>query len=193
MQRSEIIQAAAQIFGQKGYHATSMQDIADAVHLQKASLYHHVHNKQDILVTILDQALDLMIADMEVVLGLPVPPEEKLQRAVHAYVRHLVDQRDLAAVLLYEYRSLDGRRQAKHLARRDRFEGLWRSLLQEGSAQGQFRPVDVQVATAAFLGVMNGMLAWYRQGGRLPAEAIADIFADLFLRGLQKTAGRRGS
>lgn len=188
MQRSDIIQAAAQIFRLKGYHATSMQDIAEAVHLQKASLYHHVQNKQDILVTILDQALDLMIADMEAVLASPAPAQDRLSQAVHAYVHHLVDQRDLAAVLLYEYRSLDSRRRARHLARRDRFEGLWRSLLEQGVAQGAFRPLDVPIVAAAFLGVMNGMLAWYREDGRLDAGQVADAFADLFLSGIQPQA-----
>ena len=185
MQRSDIIQAAAQIFRLKGYHATSMQDIADAVHLQKASLYHHVQNKQDILVTILDQALDLMIADMETVLASPAPSEVKLTRAVRAYVSHLVDQRDLAAVLLYEFRSLDSRRRTRHLARRDRFEGLWRSLVEQGVAQGAFRTIDVPIIAAAFLGVMNGMLAWYRADGRLGSEEIADTFSDLFLSGIR--------
>jgi len=185
MQRSDIIQAGAQIFRLKGYHATSMQDIAEAVHLQKASLYHHVQSKQDILVTILDQALDLMIADMESVLGSPASSPEKLTSAVHAYVRHLVDQRDLAAVLLYEYRSLDSRRRTRHLARRDRFEGLWRSLLEQGVAQGAFRPLDVPIVASAFLGVMNGMLAWYRADGRLSSDQIADTFSDLFLIGIR--------
>ena len=67
MTRDEILDAAVQIFSQKGFHATSMQEIADAVKLQKSSLYHHVPSKQDILRTILDHALDLLIADMQAV------------------------------------------------------------------------------------------------------------------------------
>ncbi len=67
MQRADIVQAAAQIFRQKGYHATSMQEIADAVHLQKPSLYHHVESKQDILLEILDHALDRLTADVSAV------------------------------------------------------------------------------------------------------------------------------
>ncbi|MCJ7824631.1 MAG: TetR/AcrR family transcriptional regulator, partial [Anaerolineales bacterium] len=78
MQRSDIIQAAAQIFRQKGYHGTSMQDIADAVHLQKASLYHHISGKQEILVDILDRALDLLIEDIETVAKSDIKPEEKV-------------------------------------------------------------------------------------------------------------------
>ena len=64
MTRDEILEAAAQIFSQKGFHATSMQDIAQAVNLKKASLYHHVNSKQEILVEVLDQALDLLIENM---------------------------------------------------------------------------------------------------------------------------------
>src|SRR3990172_2645703 len=89
MQRSEIISAAAQIFRVKGYQAASMQDIADAVHLQKASLYHHVESKQEILLTILNQALDLLIADMQVVLGSDLPSDEKLREAIRVYVSRL--------------------------------------------------------------------------------------------------------
>ena len=82
MNRSDIIQTAAQIFRQKGYHAASMQDIADAVGLQKASLYHHVAGKQDILAAILDAALDRLIGEMQSVLARDVPPKEKLRLAI---------------------------------------------------------------------------------------------------------------
>ena len=72
MTRDEILTAAAQIFSQKGFHATSMQDIAEAVNLQKASLYHHVSSKQEILVDVLDMALDLFIANMQAVMASPL-------------------------------------------------------------------------------------------------------------------------
>ena len=60
MTRDEILEAATQIFGQKGFHATSMQDIAEAVNLQKASLYYHISSKQEILVEVLDRAIDVL-------------------------------------------------------------------------------------------------------------------------------------
>ena len=75
MTRAEILEAAALIFSQKGFHGTSMQDIAQAVNLQKASLYHHITSKQEILVMVLDQALDLLIERMKGVMDLPLPPD----------------------------------------------------------------------------------------------------------------------
>jgi AcrR family transcriptional regulator len=184
MQRVDIIQAAAQIFRQKGYHGTSMKDIADAVHLQKASLYHHVTGKQDILVTILDQALDLLIDDMEQVAYSNVSPQEKIRAAMRTYVKRLTEDIDLATVLLMEHRSLDDDLRVIHVDRRDRFEALWRGIVQEGIDTGVFRPVDARLTSFAFLGVLNWLITWYRQDGSLSGEQIADRFAELLLSGL---------
>ncbi len=185
MNRDEIIHAAAQIFRKKGYDATSMQDIADAVGLQKASLYHHVQSKQEILLVILDHALDLMIDDLEAVLASTGGPEDKLRRAVRATIGRLTEDRDLAGVLLLEHRSLEPKLRARHISRRDRYDALWRRLLQSGIDAGALRPVDVQLTAFALLGVQNWMITWYRKEGRLSVEDIADAFTDLFLQGLR--------
>jgi AcrR family transcriptional regulator len=184
MQRADIVQAAAQIFRQKGYHATSMQDIADAVHLQKASLYHHVESKQDILLEILDHALDRLTADISGVVDSDLSPTLKLRLALRAYTSRLNEDRDLAAVLLLEYRGLDSRLRARHVARRDRVDQLWRKLVQEGIDAGEFRRVDPALTSFALLGVQNWMITWFRDGGRLTAAQAAEGFADLFLKGL---------
>jgi AcrR family transcriptional regulator len=185
MQRSDIIDAAAQIFRQKGYHAASMQDIADAVHLQKSSLYHHVDSKQDLLFAILNKALDLLIDDLTQIVDSELMPDEKLHKAMQVYVGRLTEDANLASVLLLEYRSLEPKLQAQHNIRRDRYEGLWRRLVQEGIEAGVFRVVDEAVATFALLGVQNWMITWFKKGGRLEARELADQFCDLFLKGLQ--------
>ena len=80
MTRDEILEAAAQIFREKGFHAASMQDIAEAVNLQKASLYYHVTSKQEILLDLLDRALDLLIQIIEPVTCSALPPDQKVRR-----------------------------------------------------------------------------------------------------------------
>ena len=186
MTRDEILEAAAQIFSQKGFHAASMQDIAQAVHLRKASLYHHVNNKQEILVSILDQALDLLIERMTKVMEQPLSPDEKLRQAMISYLQAMLEHRDLASVLLLEHRSLEPDLHARHIPRRDRFEQLWRDLIQEGLEQGQFSCIDIDLTARALLGVMNWTITWYLPEGRLTYEDIANQFADLFLNGLMK-------
>jgi AcrR family transcriptional regulator len=179
-----ILVAAAQIFGQKGFHATSMQDIAQAVNLQKASLYHHVSSKQEILVDVLDQALDLLIERMQAVMALPLLPDEMLRQATRVYLTTLLDHRDLAAVLLLEHRNLDPELHARHIPRRDRFEQLWRDLIQLGLDGGVFCCTEPAMASRALLGVMNWTITWYLPGGSLTPEEISAQFSDLFLVGL---------
>lgn len=185
MNRAEIIHAAAQIFREKGYHGASMQDIADAVGLQKASLYHHVASKQEILGEILDQALDRLIADLQPIAESKLPADERLRQAVRLYLLRLTENADLAGVLLLEYRSLEPPRRTEHIHRRDRYEALWRKIIRDGIAGGLFAPVDEMAATFALLGVQNWSITWYRPGGRFNPGQLAELFADLFLEGLR--------
>jgi AcrR family transcriptional regulator len=184
MTRDEILAAAASIFSQKGFHAASMQDIAQAVNLQKGSLYYHINSKQEILLALLDRALDLLIEQMESVMALPLPADQKLRHAMRAYLNAMVEHRDLAAVLLLEHRSLDPEMHARHIPRRDRFEHLWRDLIQEGMDDGIFCCFDPSLSARAVLGVLNWTITWIRPDGSLSPEQIADEFVDLFLRGL---------
>ena len=186
MTRDKILEAAAQIFSEKGYQAASMQDIARAVNLQKASLYHHVSGKQDILLALLDQGLDILIGRIGAVVSQNKPADEKLHQAMRVYLQSLIEEHDLAAVLLFEHRSLDTELKSRHLPRRDRFEGLWRGLIDDGMAAGIFDCDDPAQAARALLGVMNWTLTWYRKDGPLTGEEIADQYAGLFLNGLLK-------
>jgi AcrR family transcriptional regulator len=184
MTRHEILEAAAQIFSQKGYHATSMADIAEAVHLQKASLYHHVSSKQEILAALLDQALDVLIERIGAVVNQPLPPDQKLRCAIATYLEAVAEHRDLASILLLEYRSLETPFRERHIPRRDRFEALWRGLVQEGKRSGVFNCADPVFAARALLGVMNWTITWYRPDGELTPQEIADRYANLLLNGL---------
>ncbi len=184
MTRDDILQASARIFSEKGFHAASMQDIAEAVCLQKASLYHHFASKQEILLAILDHALDVITNRLENVVVQPLPPEQKLRQAMITYLQALAEYQDLGVVLLLEYRSLDDVLRSKHIPRRDRFERLWRDLVQEGKEAGVFHCEQPSLAGRALLGVMNWMVTWYRKDGPLPVEMIADQFTRLFLLGL---------
>lgn len=184
MTRDEILEAAAQIFSQKGYNATSMSDIASAVNLQKASLYHHISSKQEILLSLLDEALDLLTGRMNEVLFQPLPADQKLKIAMEIYLETLAEQRDLAAILLLEHRSLNPELRVQHLPRRDRFEGLWKNLIQMGVDEGRFVCKDVPLTTRAILGVMNWAITWYRSDGPLSITEIASQYAELILNGL---------
>jgi TetR/AcrR family transcriptional regulator, cholesterol catabolism regulator len=183
--RDGIIQAAARIFSEKGYHATSMQDIADAVNLQKASLYHHFSSKQEILAEILDQALGLINTRLELVHSQSLLPDEKLRQAMLSYFQTIAENQNLSAVLLLELRALDPELKTRQAPQREKFEQFWKDLIIEGKQQGVFTDVDPALTGRAILGVMNWTITWYRSDGPRSASEIADLFADLLLNGLK--------
>jgi len=184
MTRDDILTAAALVFSQKGFHAASMQDIAQAVNLQKASLYHHIDSKQEILLALLDQALDMLTEHIQPVISQPMPIAPKLQQVMCVYLTDMLENRELASVLLLEYRSLRDEYRARHILRRDRFEQLWRDMIQEGIDARVFNSADPAVASRALLGVMNWTITWYHPEGVLTPHQISDQYADLFLSGL---------
>ncbi len=134
MTREDILDAAAQVIRQKGFHGASMSNIAEAVNLQKASLYHHVSSKQEILLALLERALGLLTEHIAGIANQDLPADQKLRLMIRAYLSALADNSDLSSVLLFEHRSLDKKSHARHVPQRDKFEGLWRDVVNEGSA-----------------------------------------------------------
>ncbi len=184
MTREKILQAAAQIFQEKGYSAASMQDIAEAVALKKGSLYYHVSSKQEILLALLDEALDMILQRLQAVTSQNLSPSLKLRQAMKAYLAFLAENRSLSSVLLLEYRSLEPKYKELHIPRRDRVDRIWRDILTEGSNQGEFQSQQPALTAKALLGVLNWTITWYREDGPLTPDEIADYIADLFIQGL---------
>jgi AcrR family transcriptional regulator len=145
MTRDDILDAAAQVFRQKGFHGASMSAIAGAVNLQKASLYHHVTSKQEILLALLDRALGMVTDHIAGITSQDIPVDEKLRQMIRAYLSALAENADLATVLLFEHRSLDKKNHARHVPQRDKFEGLWRDVLNEGMRAKTFDCKDADM------------------------------------------------
>jgi TetR/AcrR family transcriptional regulator, cholesterol catabolism regulator len=186
MTRDDILDAAAQVIRKKGYHGASMSDIAEAVNLQKASLYHHVTSKQEILLELLDRALQLLSERISVIATQEASADVKLHQMIKAYLQSLAENSDLSSVLLFEHRSLDKKLHARHVPHRDKFEGIWRDVLNEGVRTGIFTCSDAGLAVRALMGVLNWTLTWYSPEGSKPIEKIADQYADLLFNGLLK-------
>lgn len=186
MTREDILDAAAQVIRQKGFHGASMSDIAEAVSLRKASLYHHVSSKQEILLALLERALEMLTEQIAGISSQSIPADEKLRLMIRTYLSALAENSDLSSVLLFEHRSLDKKSHARHIPHRDAFEGLWRDVVNEGARAKIFSCADAGMAVRALMGVMNWTLTWFSPEGGKSIEVIADEYADLFFHGLLK-------
>ena len=184
MTRDDILDAAAQVFRQKGFHGASMSDIASALDVQKASLYHHVKSKQEILLALLDRALIMLTEHIASIAAQAVPADQKLRQMIRGYLSALSENTDLTAVLLFEHRSLDKKSHSRHVPQRDTFEALWRDVINEGVKSKVFDLKDTGLAVRALMGVMNWTLTWYHPDGGKSIEQIADDYSDFVLKGM---------
>jgi AcrR family transcriptional regulator len=184
--REDVIRAAARVFRERGFHGTSMQQIADAVGLQKGSLYHHITSKEELLHDVMMDGLTQLSERLEAVATSSLPPDEKLRQLIETHIYYAAESRDIATVVLFEHRAMMGfpALREEYIARRDLFESQFRTAIQEGVDSGDFRPMDVPIVAQTLLGAHNWLVMWYRPDGRLPPQEIATVIADTFLHGL---------
>lgn len=184
--REDIIHAAAKVFRERGFHGTTMQQIAETVGLQKGSLYHHIASKEELLHDVMVTGLRQLGQLLKAVASSPLPPTEKLCQLIETHICYAAENLDIATVILFEHQAMLGfpALREEYVARRDFFESQFRTAIQEGVDSGDFCPVDVPIVAQALLGAHNWLVMWYRPEGRLSPQEIAAIIADTFLRGL---------
>lgn len=181
----ELRQTATRLFRERGFHATSMQDLAEALGMNRGSLYHYITAKDDLLWAIVTEALDALEAQVRPELEGPGRGLERIRRAIGAHLRFAADHRDELSLLQIELRALAPERRRSLIERRDRYERLWRAALAAGVADGSFRPLDVRLAGIVILSACNWFTQWYRPDGPLSLEELADALADLLIDGLR--------
>jgi AcrR family transcriptional regulator len=186
--REEVYAAALRLFREKGYHATSMQDIAAAVGLYKGSLYHYIGAKEDLLVQVFERGMGNLVAEVEgIAADTSLLPSAQVRLIIEVHVAAVAANLDALTVFFHEWRALAGESLTNVRAQRERYTHLVTEIVSRGVRLGEFEAQDVRIATLGLLGMCNWVCQWYRPGGRLGAHEIADHFAALVLDGL-KTA-----
>ncbi len=182
--RQEIVDAAETLFAERGYHHTSMQDLGEATGMLRGSLYAHIQSKDELLVEIVQRAAAQFLDGMAEIVHGPGTVPHRLREAFRHHVRVVTGNLAAAAVFLFEWRHLPPDVRKDIAGRRDRYEGLWRSLLSEGQADGTLSVEDPAVAAIFLLSAGNWLAQWYRPGGRLSADQVADQFFRLAMDGI---------
>jgi TetR/AcrR family transcriptional regulator, cholesterol catabolism regulator len=181
--RDELTRQAARLFAERGYHGTSMGDLAQAMGVQKGSLYAHTPSKQDLLLETMREGARAFHASLD---ALPedVPAAEQIRLALRAHLRVVVEQLDVATVFIREWRYLEGERREEILAERRRYEERWRALFREGVERGELR-TDLDAAAAALLALSaaNWAYTWLAAGRN--TDELADRFAAILLDGIR--------
>jgi TetR/AcrR family transcriptional regulator, cholesterol catabolism regulator len=171
-----IYRVAAEIMCQKGYEATSMNDIADAVGLTKAGVYHYIRGKEDLLFQIMSFGMDMVDEDVLAPAREIADAETRLRTILERHSRRIMEQGGAVTILLEEMSALTTAHQRVIRNRKRNYFELFRDTLHELAAEGKLREVDPTVASFSLLGMMMWTSRWYRRGGKLtPQQATADL------------------
>jgi AcrR family transcriptional regulator len=181
--RDELLRVSAKLFREKGFDGTSIRDISSAAGMHSGSPFYHFKTKQDILVAVMEQGLAEGLRKTEEVIARPLPPEQKLKELIRAQLGTILeDGSDFIPVLLYDWRGLTPANRRRVVALKDRYDTLWQQVIDELQRAGHM-PGDAQLMRLLILGAVNWTGTWYRTGGRLSLDEVADGAARLFLTG----------
>ncbi len=182
--RAAILDAAKRLFAERGYHATSMRDIAAAVDLLGGSLYAHITGKEDLLWVLVHRAADEFLRAAATIEREEPDPRRRLARLVEAHVAIIAADPAAAAVFHHEWRALSPERRARVAGMRRTYEAVFRRAVDDGIHTGIFQAYDPKFATLLPLSLANWLSQWYRPGGRLTPPEIAREFNALIERAL---------
>ncbi len=181
--RSELTRQAARLFAEKGYHGTSVGDLAEAMGVKKASLYAHIEAKADLLWLVANDGAAAFHAALDAIPE-ELPATEKIRLALRAHLHVVAEQLDVATVFIREWRYLEGERLDAFLAERRRYEQRIRELFREGRELSELRAdLDEQAAALLFLSAANWAYTWLASGR--DTDEIADRFYALLIDGLR--------
>jgi AcrR family transcriptional regulator len=187
VRRQAIVDTSAKVFARRGYHATGITELCAANDLGKGALYHYIGSKEELLAAIHDRVMDEVMVGAERVAEAGGSPSaqlamlgDELLDVIHRYPDHVW-------VFLHEFPALTGERAEQFRVRRGEYERQLEGVLQAGVDSGEFRDLDPWLTARAWLGMHNYTYLWLKAGGRLSARDVAKPFAEIFMRGIERT------
>lgn len=186
--KQAILKTAADIFREKGYHDTTIEEIAKELKFTKASIYYYIPSKEDLLFECNDMAMNLLLKRAEAIAAEDLPPDVKLRELIKQHVETLIDELSLITVLLQQEYALNEEHRELIYAKRDRYEKFFTDVLEQGVRTGVFEETwEPRMVKLIIFGAVNWMFHWYSKSGPMKKHEIAELFADYLLKPLIKT------
>ncbi len=181
--RAEILQAALRAFRERGYHATTLDDIAVRLGLRKTALYHYFPDKEAILYACHLESLSQLEHLAAEARARFARPAEQLAFVIREHVRVMTDTLQ-GSPLAFEVTALSPEHQREIIRGRDAYERVLRDIILQGARAGEFRSTDAKLSAFAILGAINWIARWYQPGGPLEGGELGERFAEQLLGGL---------
>ena len=181
---AELLEAAADVFFEKGYDATSLQDIADRIGILKGSIYYYIKTKGDLLAHLLREAHETGLRNVEPIAKREGDPVERLKDMIRAHVRYVCSDRARTAVFLHERKRLDPDQRKEVFGDEHAYRRLFQDVIKEAQTAGLVRKdLDSKLLSLCMLGSLNSLYQWYRPNGAYSIQKIADHYIAVSLDG----------
>ena len=183
----EVLQSAANIFFAKGYHASSIEDVARDVGMLKGSLYYYIKSKDDLLFRLLLAGIE----DSDAFIARQIDPEsdpvEQLERAIRAQIDYIIQNRVQFGLFLHEFDSLSGKRQHKLISVMSRYNSRFVELVRRAQEEGKLINGEPWIIVNGILGMCNWLYRWYDPDQLSDSEQIKSVFVRLVFEGIRKS------
>jgi TetR/AcrR family transcriptional regulator, cholesterol catabolism regulator len=187
-----FLDAAARLFRQRGFEATTVREIAKAAGSLPGSLHYRYPTKAALLIDLTRRGMEADLSAVRSAIAGVADPVERLRLALRARLGYLLS-RDAAQVILYDWRALKGKARDEMIRLRDRYEAFWSGLVYEAAGSGRLRPdLDLKMLRFLLLGAINSVAQWYSPRGQRAPEQVADAFWGFLAFGVLDEARRPG-
>jgi AcrR family transcriptional regulator len=190
VKREAVIRAAAHAFNLKGYHNTSLDDIAAALEVTKPTVYYYVTNKEQLLFECFVAGVEQIRAAFREVRDQNIPARERLHAVLRHYAKTIASEFGWVMVRVEE-QDLSPDMSSHIKAMKSEIDQGIRRLIREGIQDGSIHPCDPKMTAFALAGSLNWIAHWYRENRSMTAAEIADAFITVFDNGLQPRRGAR--
>jgi AcrR family transcriptional regulator len=178
----DILRIATGLLAERGYAATSLDEIAEVLDLSKASLYHYFPSKEDLIMACLDRVADESDELLRAAAARALSPRDRLHALVRAQVLMLTRDEPAGAALFLRDVGLPETARVRIRPLVERHDRLFRSIIEEGIGAGELHVADPAVSRLLMHGAVNFIPTWYATSRRMPPERLADVVADTLLQ-----------
>ena len=181
--QDEILATAAKLFSDGGIRGVTMDDIASSLGYTKSVVYYYFKNKNQVLWEIFTKIHDAWWADMESLVKTDNPPDKVLASMIRKHALNVLDRAAWSAIYFRDQGELTDAQQKVITKRKKEYDQLFRQVYQRGVEEGIFQDIPTTLVVNSIIGICNSTHAWYKPGGPLTPDSIADYYANLVLEG----------
>lgn len=182
----EMHEAISKLFARKGYHATSIREIASHLGVNKSTLYHYIGSKEKALFTIIYSGMLFAVETLQKIAALDCPAEDRLKEILHFYTRRYCSDPERLLLLANDFKHLDKKHQRLVIEKQRQVVSFFTDILTELESEGKLKEISPTVAAFAYFGMAHHTVNWFKMDGKIGLKQLASNFVEIFTKGVLK-------